>query len=489
MMGMVLCVAAQGYAQNYKEEMERWRLELTADFDDFEKEIAGEMDDFRREVMNEYLAFLRNPWKEFVKQKPQPVPKEDIVPPVVVPEEDIDKPIESTPIVIKDIVPQVPTAPQPEPIAPIEVVPVVKENFVEFEFFGTTDKVRYEHKDAFRLNTIDEREVAKVMEKLVGSSFDNMIVDCLSIRERRNLSDWAYLCMLNCLAERIYGNSNEARLLVAYVFMQSGYKVRMGLEGGRLYVLFSSKHLIYNRERYKLDGDYYYGLTDLPNNMRISEAVFPKEQSLSLMITKGQLLDESLTEVRTIRSKRYPEVAVGVQANKNMLDFYSSYPTSMLGDNICSRWAMYANMPMPKHVVDGSYPDLLLAIKDMSQLEAVSVILNWVQTGLTYEYDDTVWGHDRAFFPEETLSYPYCDCEDRAILFTRIIRDLLGLKCMLVHYPGHLAAAVCFTETVAGDYISMGGRRFVICDPTFIGAPVGCSMSGTNNSAATVIEL
>lgn len=34
-----------------------------------------------------------------------------------------------------------------------------------------------------------------------------------------------------------------------------------------------------------------------------------------------------------------------------------------------------------------------------------------------YEYDNKVWGHDRALFAEETLYYPYCDSEDRSIVF------------------------------------------------------------------------
>ena len=41
------------------------------------------------------------------------------------------------------------------------------------------------------------------------------------------------------------------------------------------------------------------------------------------------------------------------------------------------------------------------------------------------------------------------NCEDRAILFTRIVRDLLGLKCILIYYPGHLASAVFRTLSAA----------------------------------------
>ncbi len=116
-------------------------------------------------------------------------------------------------------------------------------------------------------------------------------------------------------------------------------------------------------------------------------------------------------------------------------------------------------------------------------------ILNWVQTAFQYEYDDKVWGHDRAFFAEETLYYPYCDCEDRAILFTRLVRDLLGLKCILVYYPGHLASAVCLKQQVNGDYISLDGDVYTICDPTYIGAPVGITMPEMDNRSAKVIKL
>ena len=74
-------------------------------------------------------------------------------------------------------------------------------------------------------------------------------------------------------------------------------------------------------------------------------------------------------------------------------------------------------------------------------------------------------------------------------MFTRLVRDLLGLKCILVYYPGHLASAVCFTESVNGDYITFDNERYTICDPTYIGAPVGLTMPDMNNQKACVILL
>jgi hypothetical protein len=112
------------------------------------------------------------------------------------------------------------------------------------------------------------------------------------------------------------------------------------------------------------------------------------------------------------------------------------------------------------------YPALRQQIQGLSTRAAVEQILNFVQTAFVYEYDDKVWGGDRAFFPEETLFYPYADCEDRSILFSRIVRDLLNLPVVLIYYPGHLATAVAFPGVEQGDYISLNGKRFTICDPT-----------------------
>ena len=135
------------------------------------------------------------------------------------------------------------------------------------------------------------------------------------------------------------------------------------------------------------------------------------------------------------------------------------------------------------------YPGLRKAIRGKSNLEAADILLNWVQTGLEYEYDDKIWGQDRAFFAEESLYYPYCDCEDRSILFSRLVRDLLGLDVALIYYPGHLATAVCFDSDVSGDIMLINNRKFVVCDPTYIGAPVGAQMPGLEYDKAQAIVL
>ena len=65
----------------------------------------------------------------------------------------------------------------------------------------------------------------------------------------------------------------------------------------------------------------------------------------------------------------------------------------------------------------------------------------------------------------------------------------MGLEVILLYYPGHLATAVCFTEDVSGGYLVVNGKRYVVCDPTFINANVGRTMTDMDNATAHVILL
>ena len=52
---------------------------------------------------------------------------------------------------------------------------------------------------------------------------------------------------------------------------------------------------------------------------------------------------------------------------------------------------------------------------------------------------------------------------------------------------GHVAAAVNFHETVAGDSISYQGKRYVVTDPTYINANAGMTMPNFKQFEPTVI--
>lgn len=459
-------------------------------YDDFKKQALQKYNDFRTQANEQYAVFLKQAWEQYNALPAIPKPKDETVPPVTIPEEDKDKTIESNLIPIKEVVVPPTPDPQPTPIAPIKEDSQPQERTIAFVYCGTQCRIRLNKNLNLTLQNCSNEQLSNVWTQLSAEGvLNNTIRDCLAIRVGRNLCDWAYLNLLSSFSKAIYGKSNEATMLTSYIYAQSGYKMRLGRNEQNIYLLYASEHGIYDIAYFDIDGLKFYPFECNKNQLEICDASLPKEKPLSLYITQNQQFEYKASKLRTLTSKRYPDVQIHVQVNENMIDFYNTYPTSEINNNFMTRWAMYANTPLDEHVKKDLYPALKEKINGMNQLEAANKLLNWVQTAFVYELDDKVWGHDRAFFAEETLYYPYCDCEDRSILFSRLTRDLLGLETILVFYPGHLASAVCFTENVSGDYISLNGKRYVITDPTYIGAPVGRTMPDMDNSQAHVILL
>ena len=57
-----------------------------------------------------------------------------------------------------------------------------------------------------------------------------------------------------------------------------------------------------------------------------------------------------------------------------------------------TQWSQYANAPMATEIQNELYPVLRKELAGLSEYECVCRILNWVQTGFAYEYDEKVWG-------------------------------------------------------------------------------------------------
>lgn len=472
-------------------------------YDEFRNQAKQEYEDFRKRANQDYADFVRKAWESYQTLPAISMPKDDEIKPVIIKEEDKNKSIEDHPVVIDEIIDTPEPKPQPKPVAPIREQPSPTDDHVTFTLYGTDMSVRANDAMAFRLKDIQINSIASAWETLATTAYDNLIRDCLENRIRYQLSDWAYLQMLNTLANTFIGEgTNEAELLKAYLYCQSGYQMRLALADNHLYMLYASQYFIFDKPCWQIDGVFYYADNIKAEEIQICEATFPNEQALSLQITHEQALNSKASKKRIITAQDADWLSVTVIEDENLMAFYQDYPSSYFGDDFMTRWALYANTPLSQAAQKQLYPsfkEMFATIAEANKKEGlaeenvlpicVDMLCHWVQTAFVYEYDDKVWGHDRAFFADETLFYPYCDCEDRSILLTRLVRDLLGLKCALVYYPGHLATAIAIGENIKGDYIRINGIKYIVCDPTYIGASIGMTMPDMDNQSAKVIVL
>ena len=401
-------------------------------------------------------------------------------------EQERSKPLEAVVVPIKEDKKE-----QPKPVVPIpENDKVFATN--NFEYYGTPMGVRWGNIKQFKLKGTTPKDFANGYRELSKSEYNNLIHDCLKLRKEYELCDWAYYKMLQTLSEDACGKgTNEAVFLQGYIFNQSGYQMRFAKEAetNKLHLLTRINGMPYNCGYTSVEGRIFFIMDgSKAKNLEICEASAPKAQEMSLAMNTLPILKKDLSENRTVIS-RFVSVEAQTSVNKNMINFFNDYPTSYDGNDMMSRWAYYANTPITPEVREKVYPQLQKYVKNVSKLAGANLLLNWVQMGLQYAYDEKVWGQDRAFFAEESLYYPFCDCEDRSILFSHLMRDLLDLDVVLVYYPGHLYTAVCFNEHVEGDYIMVNGKKFVVADPTYYNANVGKTMSRMDNSKAKVIIL
>lgn len=454
-------------------EFEKFKERTDKQFGAFKNKANEKFESFRQKANANFAKMLQHDWQDFKINKEKV--KEDQTP--TPPQPYNDEPIEDNTTPIQNIVIPEPTpAPQPSPIEPIEEQPQFDE-WMLFSFYGNNLKVRLGDIHKFSLSNLSGATISNMWQTLSSPKYNNVISDCIELRSKYSLCDWAYLLMLHEIANTFaQKESNEATLLMAYLYSQSGYKMRLATSGSKLYMLYACEHTIYNIKYFYIDQTQYYPFNFEGSDLSICQASFPNERPLSLNISKLPNLGKIDSPSRELQSNRYKNANATVSVNNNLIKFFNSYPTSEIGHNFMTRWAMYANTPLSDEAKSTLYPAMKLAIDGVNQLEAANRILNFVQTAFEYEYDNKVWGQDRAFFADETLFYPYSDCEDRSILFSRLIRDLLGLEVVLVYYPGHLATAVHFTTDVRGDHFTYDGKKFVICDPTYINALVGASM-------------
>ncbi|MBP3354348.1 MAG: hypothetical protein J6L02_06850 [Bacteroidales bacterium] len=500
-----------GYSQRYnsqinqqRDSFEEFRKKTQSEYNAFKSATEQEFKNFRDSINAEFAKFMERTWTKSTTLPAMKAPETPLPPVIATPEEEKipiaePKPIKEETIRVVETKPQK-EAPKPitkpedkksdKPLATLtpqsqkpdakpvatpkptpDSTPAVKG--FEFEYYGTPCKVGLVANHKFSLASTDEKSVADAWRRLSSNDYVAIVDDCLRYKERLNLCDWAYLRFVEIMSNEFFGSTNldEARVMQMFILTQSGYKVRIARGGSRLVLLLPSNDEIYGYSYLTIRGANYYVLDKsvTASSFAIFDHEFPKEQWFAVGIAKEPLLAKKQGVMRYYKSKD-DKCTAALKLNKNIIDFYADYPRN-------GKWNVYSKASLSADVKSSLYPQLKKHIAGKSKADAANILLNFVQTAFKYKTDPEQFGEERPLFADETFYYPYCDCEDRSILYSILVHELLGLDVILLNYPNHIATAVCFgNDDVKGDYFNISGKRYVVCDPTYIGASIGRSM-------------
>ena len=457
---------------------------LEAQFESMAMQNEEEFNLYVETIDREFAEYLKQTWEQFrlfAAIRPDSTPK-----PILLPKYDPGV----TPLLPKEVLLQ--PAAEPAPIPPVPNVPVILKTEPEeaavaelsIDFYGRILYFSYDPALSVDFPAVfTNREIAGFWETASQANYSALVTQATQAGIDMNLNDWGIYLLVNQLTAKIANSTNTSRLLAWYILTKAGYKIRVAYADNKIYLLFPSSTKIYGIKYFLFDQIPYYA-PDFPGEQVVTyERDFPDAtRIMDLNIYNALNIGDNYAERSFVIPWESREYRLSIKYNLNSVEFFKDYP-------LCELKVYFdaAISPLAKEsILQGISP-----ITDkLSKPSAVNFLLNFVQNGFAYKIDPEQFnGMEKFFFPEEDFYYPFSDCDDRAVLFAYLVRELLGLKVVGVEYPGHVATAVHFPTEVEGDYILWKDEKYIIADPTYINAPLGMTMPGMINEKARIIDL
>lgn len=469
-------------------DFEKFKAKRQEKLQNFRKDKIEEFENFREKRNKKFAKFLKERWASHEVKAPMFTPRIEPPEPVYAPEDKVTD-VPSVKIPVNDVVVK------EKPVSVVRIPEDISDSKGQeneqnvysrtVRFYGTPIKYNIPKDTRFRLAGIDEESVGNAWDLFYNNRYDVILQSVDDAIKVYGLSDWGVFKLIEFISEDIFGKgTNESCVLRAYLMSQAGIDVRIGRTDAGLVILVPItediamyKYLTFNGKKYYLFGNVGSGAVYTYN-----ESFGEKSNSITLAIDALPKLNGDYVDSRTIASKNYPELSFRTVANRNLMAYYNDLPPVCNVSHYSSIRDADANTLLPLLEV------LDKALKGKSEVETVNMLLDLIQYGFEYETDAEQFGREKYNYIEENFYYPACDCEDRAILFSVLTEIILERDVVLLEFPNHLSAAVCFSEPMNGDYIEYQGKKYYICDPTYIGASAGLMMPLPDVGKVTVFD-
>ncbi|WP_294966840.1 hypothetical protein [Sulfurimonas sp.] len=343
---------------------------------------------------------------------------------------------------------------------------------IAFNYFGS--ELGFDISDGLKQAKFypqNQKGIRNFFDNAASSDYKNLISEIKSISKSMKLNDWGVYLLVLDISKKVHMNHDNANLLSWFIFNKLGYAVKVGLAKNRVVLMHYSNKIIYSTPNYKFSNKKFYVVSkyskssvgrlysykqDYPDAKKPLDLSLKTLPNLSKDIRKKTLSFEE-------NGKTYK---VTFDYNQNLIDFMATYPQA--------DYETYFNSPLETMTYNSIARDLKKYVDGKKAGDAMNFVLHFVQKSFKYERDNQQFGREKVMFANETLYFNKSDCEDRAILFSYLIKELFGVGVVGVKYKDHMATALYVP--MSGDSIKAGQRKLVLADPTYINASIGQSM-------------
>lgn len=472
-----LLMKAQGDS-SYLKSFEKYKEDMYKDYNDFLEQAYSDFESFLAEAWVKYQS-IAGPAGGYAEQKPEVIPSLAVQSGVI----DIDAPAFQNAIpIIEDT---------PKDRSTIFGHDTDPSSSVNILFYGRNLTFNVPKNLRANADGIKERHVANHYASMRLNDTEHLLQQQLTDAvNQMGLNDWGYFVLLRAITERLFDDANDRVLFAFYMMHSNGFKVRVGRgsKSKRLLLLLAldNSKEVYSQTFFRINGYKYYIVY---GNGRKGESIYSYDEKADHSELKEIGLDftKPLNIAACDKTRRLhlakANLDIDLPYSTAHLRYYDEIPTTV--------FPVYFKTPVSQETEAAFASTFATLGKQYNKVQMVDIILNFVQTAFAYKIDEQQFGREKYFFPEEVIGLPYSDCEDRSALFAWLVSRFTGYDVIGVLYNDHLATAVCFGSDAqpTGESIRIGGKRYVVCDPTYSNAPIGTVMPKYANTKYEIVKI
>lgn len=437
-------------------------------FEDFKRSQAENFKQYKDERDVAFNKYLKAQWKAYSAKKKVEVydtPKPKKIP-------------QANPIEIKKVGPKVNIL-MPKKVLepavktiekPTKIVEIKKD--INFDFFGTMVGFNVDRSiKSANFYPTNQKGIASYFDRVASSEYAELIEEIKKIKEDLKLNDWGVYLLVTKLSKHVYNIEDNSKLLSWFIFNKLGYGVKVGLAQKHVVLMHYSNKMIYSTPNYTFANKTFYVMANYAKGnvgrLYSYEQDYPgSTKPLDLSLKNLPNLEKNQKTKAIGFKENNKEFKVSINYNQNLIDFMGTYPQA--------DYQTFFNAPLENE----TYKQLAKAIKKQvdgkKMSEALNFVLHFVQKSFNYEMDDQQFGREKVMFAQETLYFEKSDCEDRAVLFSYLVKELFGIAVVGVKYKDHMATGLYIP--MQGDFVKSGSKKFILADPTYINSSIGQSM-------------
>ncbi|MEI8007025.1 MAG: hypothetical protein WCI48_12530 [Bacteroidota bacterium] len=483
--GCIVGIVVHGKAQDTVKQRN-----FEKEFNTFKQSIENDFERQSRKNDSVLLIYLNGIWKEFqvftqervkrVKPEQQPIAPKTIES-IELPEPKINP--KSIPIVPDSTILHSEPGVQPMELNSMEIN---SGQLNYFDFLGQKVWVSRAENEASHSNVPFDDKKTKVIrfyeQYASKDSWQKISHELYLLSQAKQLNDWGFYYLLSVASESIFQDLDEQVLFTWLSLLKNGINARIAYDKESIYVLAAFKEKIYNTGVVTILGQDYYLLNR--RNDKISGGLHTYEANYPGELKPVSVEMKTLPKLANIPENRifiFDLDTLQIRINLSLINFYAAYPDCNL--------PVYFNTPLSPQAISSLDASLKPMMKDKTETDKVAILLKFVQDAFPYKLDMEQFGREKYFFPDETLHYPYSDCEDRAVFLVKLIYLYTNLTAVGLEYSDHVSVAVKLDEPIMGSYVVFKNDRYYICDPTFIGAGLGMAMDEMKKQSPDIIVV